>query len=151
MPAISRGGRLACNGFNSTTGQGGIVLLTPLHFEDLGGAARGALGDPVLTGYGTLQPGQPARLRLASAAPGSLAFLAWSASSVPFPLFGGVLHTNPVSFIVTLPTSGLGKFDLTFNWPAVPPGTTFYQQAAVLDAEAQFGVSLSNGLRAVTQ
>ena len=34
-----------------------------------GGAAPGALGDPVLSGYGPLAPGAPTRLRLASATP----------------------------------------------------------------------------------
>ena len=150
-PFMSRGGRIACNGLDTATGEAGIVLLTPSDFGDLGGAATGALGDPLLGGYGPLTAGAPARLRLASAAPGSVAVVAWSATSTPVPLFGGVFHATPTSFFVTLPTDSLGRFDVTFAWPSVLPGTPFYQQAAVLDAASALGVSMSNGLQGATQ
>jgi hypothetical protein len=150
-PVISRDGRIACNGLDTSTGQAGIVLLTPMGFETLGGATRGALGDPVLGGYGALVPGEPTRLRLASAAPISPAVLAWSASTNPVPLFGGVFHANPASLLFAFPTDALGRFDATFSWPSAPPGAAFYLQAGVIDPAAAFGVSMSNALKGVTQ
>jgi hypothetical protein len=150
-PAISRSGLLACNGLNTTSGEAGIVLLTPLAFEDLGGASRGALGDPVLSGYGSLAPGDSTRLRLASAAPDSLVYFAVSTTSNPVPFAGGILHANPPGLIVPFQTDAFGRFDLTFGWPAVPSGTTIYIQAATVDPEAGTGTALSNALLGVTQ
>jgi|GEM_PF-2143329 len=150
-PAISRSGRLACTGSNTTTGESGIVLLTPFAFEDLGGASRGALGDPVLSGFGTLVPGTPTRVRLASAAPGSRVYFAWSATSNPIPLHGGILYPNPPSLKVQSQTDALGRSEVTFNWPPASAGTSFYLQAGVIDPEAATGIALSNALQGVTQ
>ena len=150
VPAISRSGRLGLNGFNTSTGQAGIVLLSPRGFEDLGGGSPGALGTPVLTGYGSMVPGEPVRLRLASSATSSVSFLAWASASTPLPLFGGTLFANPVDFIVSFPTDALGRFDVTFGWPAFAPGATFYLQVGVVDPEASGSVALSNALRAVS-
>ena len=151
LPAISRGNRLACNGLDTSTGQGGIVLLTPLAFEDLGGAAAGALGDPVLTAYGSLLPGEPVRVRLASAAPGGVAIVALSATSSVVPLFGGTFHANPALVFLGVPVDGMGRFDMSADWPSVPAGTTVYMQVGMADAEAAHGFSLSNALEAVTR
>jgi len=150
-PAISRGGRLACKGSNSTTGESGIVLLTPLPFENLGGASRGAFGDPVLSGYGKLSPGKRVRVRLASAAPGSNGYFACSATSNPIPLYGGILYPNPPGLLVPFQTDGLGRFEKTFGWPSASIGSAFYLQAGVIDPEAATGVALSNALKGVTQ
>ena len=149
VPVISRGGRVAATGADSS-GQVGVILLSPSAFGNLGGASRGALGDPVLDGFGELVPGTPTRLRIASAAPNSVAVLGWSSSSVPIKLFGGTLVASPLDLFVALPTDFLGRAEVTFNWPAVPAGTAFYQQAAVIDGEAQVGVALSNGLRCIS-
>ena len=151
MPAISRSGRLACTGANATTGQSGVVLLTPLAFEDLGGASRGALGDPVLSGYGTLLSGDPIRLRLASAAPGSVVFVAVSATSTQVPLYGGTFYAYPFSQLFPFQADALGRFDVSSAWPIASPGTTLYLQTAVLDPTALGGVALSNALKGVTQ
>ena len=151
VPAISRGGLLAANGFNAGTGQGGIVLLTPASFENLHGASRGALGDPVLSGFGNLVPGEDARLRLASAATGAVSVLVLSTSSTPAPYAGGVLHANPAIAFINLPTDFLGRWDLTFPWPALPVGSDLFLQVGVLDSEASAGKALSNALHAVTQ
>ena len=151
VPAISRGGLLAGTGTNTVTGESGVVLLTPLAFEDLGGAARGELGDPVLSGYGSLLPGEPARLRLASAAPDSPVLLALSVRSTPVPLFGGLFHPTPGTRFFVGSTDALGRLDITFPWPAWPSVTPMYLQAVVIDPAAPGGVSLSNALRGETQ
>jgi hypothetical protein len=150
VPAISRGGLLAATGSNAGTGEGGLVLLTPSAFENLGGAARGALGDPVLSGYGSLVPGEDARVRLASALPDGLSYLVLSTSSTPVPLVGGVFHPNPADLFLAMPTDTLGRWDLGFTWPSLPVGSEVYLQVGVLDGEATAGKALSNGLRAVT-
>jgi hypothetical protein len=149
-PAISRGGLLAATGSNTHTGQAGLVLLTPSSFENLGGASRGALGDPVLSGFGTLIPGNGTRLRLASARPGAVSILLASATSTAVPFVGGVLHANPPTAFVTLPTDTLGRWDMSFAWPNLPVGSSLFLQVGVLDADALVGKSLSNALRAVT-
>ena len=148
---ISRGSGIACTGWNSSTNEYGILLLTPMAFEDLGGASRGALGDPVLSGYGTLVPGDPARVRLASAAPDSVAYFAWSSASNPLPLYGGTLYANPWSLLVPFQTDALGRFEKTFAWPSVSSGKAFYLQVGVVDPESADGIALSNALKGVTQ
>ncbi|MEZ5966131.1 MAG: hypothetical protein R3F56_20005 [Planctomycetota bacterium] len=146
-PVISRGGRVACNGVDSRSGQAGIVLLTPLPFVDLGGGTLGALGRPVLNGYGRLRGGEQVRLRLASAALASPAFLALSTRANPLPIFGGTFHPDAASAVVVpLPTDRLGRVDLTLSWPSAPSGTTVFVQAGALDAAANQGVCLSNAI-----
>lgn len=148
---MSRGGRLACTGVDTASGQGGIRLLSPLAFEDLGGAAAGSLGTPVLSGYGSLAPGDSTRVRLSSAAQNSLGVFVWSPSSTPLSLYGGLLYANPPSLFSSFQTDALGRSEVTFDWPLVSTGTPFYLQAGVFDSEAQGPVSLSNALRGVTQ
>lgn len=150
-PMISRGGRIVCTGVDTVAGQGGVVLLTPSGFEDLGGAGKGSRGAPILGGYGTIVAGAPTRLRLSAAAPNALAFLSASTSSTPVPVYGGLFQTNPALIVAILPTNALGRIDLTFAWPALPSGTLLYLQAGVQDAEGIGGVALANAVRGVTQ
>jgi len=153
-PRMSRGGRLATNGANRTTGEGGIVLLTPAGFGELGGASVGALGTPVLTGYGVPAPGEPVRVRLASAAQSSNGLLLISARSNPIPVLGGTLHPVPGQLRVPLQTDALGRAEVSFSWPAnLPPGATLFLQAIVRDAEAAepFSYTLSNALVAAIE
>jgi len=150
-PRISRCGVLATNGADTVTGDAGIVVLTPHSFDDRGGASMGALGDPVLGGFGTLVPGAATRLRLSSAAPNSIAYIAVSTTSTPIPLLGGMFHPNPAFAFIALPTDALGRLDITFNWPAAPVGSSLFLQAAVLDPESLYGKSLSNAIEAVTK
>ena len=104
----------------------------------------------MLSGYGTLFPGESARIRLASAAPESLAYFAWSSTSNPISVYGGILHANPWSLLVPFQTDALGRFEKTLVWPSVSPGMTFYLQVGVVDPEAATGIALSNALRGVT-
>lgn len=151
-PAISPCGLLACTGTNPVTQETGVVLLTPVAFEDLRGASAGELGDPLLTGYGSLAPGDPVRVRFANGAPGSASLLALSVASDPVPLFGGVFHANPALSFVPVPTDGLGRWQASGVWPTdAPAGLTVYLQVGVTDPASPFGTSLSNGLEAVTQ
>jgi hypothetical protein len=151
VPAIGRGGLLACTGSNASTAEGGLVLLTPVGFDDLGGASAGALGTPVLSGYGTLLSDTPARVRLASAAPGSPAYGLASLTSEPLPFQGGTLHANPFVLVRLFFTEALGRLDLTFNWPPLPVGTSVYLQFGVADPDAMTGVAMSNAVVGVTQ
>jgi hypothetical protein len=152
-PFMSRAGRLACNGLDTVSGQAGIVLLTPAGFTDLGGGAPGALGTPILGGYGVTAPGESVRVRLSAAAPGNLAWFVISSASSPVPKLGGLLHANPPELFQPIATDALGRVDETFDWPAAPVGSEVYLQAAVVDGEAEppYSFSLSNALQAVTR
>ncbi|MCA8976768.1 MAG: hypothetical protein KDC98_18745 [Planctomycetes bacterium] len=149
-PVISRGGRLATTGSNGT--QAGIVVLSPLPFSDLGGGVRGALGTPILTGYGDLRQGGTLRLRGASLEPGALAVLVVSLPSNPVQLLGATVFPDLASAVV-LPfvTDNLGRLEQTIALPFATTGMPLHAQAAALDAAAPFGVSVSNGLGGVAQ
>jgi len=153
-PRISRSGRLATNGGNLLTGEAGIVLLTPAGFESLGGESPGALGTPVLTGYGVPAPGEPVRIRLASAAKSNNAFLVISTNSNPIPILGGTLYPELGMRVLPLQTDALGRAETTFSWPAnLAPGTEVFVQAIVRDPEAAepYSHTLSNALVALIE
>ncbi|MCA8952307.1 MAG: hypothetical protein KDE27_22540 [Planctomycetes bacterium] len=151
-PVISRGGRILAIGTNATTNQSGLVLLTALPFDDLGDALAGSRGTPVLTGYGTLMQNGAVRMRAASMAPGSFAVLAVAIAANPTPLLGGIVHPD-LAGAVLLPflTDSMGRFDSTLQLPFVVTGMDLFQQAAVLDAAAPFGVAFSNALGGTAQ
>ena len=152
MPMLTRAGRLLATGTEVETGKTGLALLHPASFEDLGGASPGSLGTPILGGYGDLVAGTPTRLRLSSAAKNSSGFLVMSNQSTPRPLYGGTLFANPPRRIIPIQSDSNGRFELSFNWPAVPPGVQIYLQVTMLDSAAPGGpLALSNALKGVTQ
>ena len=55
----------------------------------------------------------------------------------------------PRRLLLALPIDGLGRVDLNFAWPAVPPGTALYFQARALDLSA-LSVAMSNALHGLT-
>ncbi len=122
-----------------------------LVFTDLGSGLAGAAGIPKLSGIGSLAVGSSNSLVLTSAATSSQALLFASVTSVPVPFKGGTLLAFPFTLAVNLGTDASGGVALPFTWPsAVPAATTLFFQAAVQDAAAVKGVSLSNALEAVT-
>jgi len=120
-----------------------------LPWTDLGGAAQGSNGLPVLTGRGVLMGGCPASLELSSAAPSSAALLFLSTASTPIPFKGGTLFPWPPLTTFLLATGAAGE--LTVSLPAWPPGLTgleLFFQYVIADPGAAGGASLSNGVRA---
>ncbi len=120
-------------------------------FTGLGSALAGVNGKPVLWGEGDLTTGSAGALNLrdgARSASGAL-FVALSEGAVPFK--GGTLVAVPIVVIVVIATDVDGELQLAWpSWPAMPSDTTIVFQVALNDAAAVKGVSLSNGLRAIT-
>lgn len=149
-PVVSRGGLLAANGSNATTGQAGIVLLRPADFVDLGGASLARRGHPVLTTYGNLTPGSPARFRLAAAAPSSWTYYLVATNPTPVSIFGGTLFAYPWISTETVLTDAAGRHDATVPWPLVAPGTPFVVQAVIVQ-NGSFDFVLSNAILTITR
>ena len=120
-------------------------------FTGLGHALAGAAGKPVLWGEGTLQTGSPGALNFRSVAPSATGLLFISLVEGAAAFKGGVLVTIPLLALVPVASNGSGELQLAWpSWPAVPSGTTIVFQAGFSDAAAIKGVSLTNGLRALT-
>lgn len=113
-----------------------------------GPGLAGAAGVPELSGTGLNLPGAPSMVLLEGAAPGAPCVLVLGLAKASAPLKGGVLVPQ-ASELVPLPaTDPQGSASLTDAWPAVPPGTTVWVQAWLLDAGGPAGFSASNGLKA---
>lgn len=120
-----------------------------LTWSNLGHALAGAVGEPLLSGQGDLQPGTPVFLQLASAAPGAASALIVGLQQVDLPFLGGTLVPSPDVLLVGLPTGATGGWILAGTWPAgVPAGTLVRFQAWIPDAVTPFGYAASNGLQA---
>jgi glucose/arabinose dehydrogenase len=136
----------------STGTNGQLFKLVPGGpFTGLGNALAGVNGEPVLWGEGTLVTGTPGALNLRDGAPSATGamFVALAEGAAPFK--GGVLVAVPIQLLVAIATDVDGELSLAWpSWPAMPSGTTIVFQVALSDAAAIKGVSLSNGLRAVT-
>ncbi|HZJ72843.1 MAG TPA: FG-GAP repeat protein [Planctomycetota bacterium] len=115
----------------------------------LGFGLAGVAGVPWLSGSGPLTTASAGTLKLADAAPSSLALLFVSLASTPTPFKCGTLAAVPIAFQLPLASNGAGAINLAWGaWPAGLSGLDLTFQAAVLDGAAVCGVSLSNALRA---
>lgn len=125
-----------------------VVITLPNNFADLGGSSTGSTGNPVLDGYGWLNPGLTAGVELSNATPSSLGILAYGGAYNPTPLFGGLVGPVPATGFLVFPTDANGEIDFTFTWPlTMPSGASIYAQYGVLDGVAAGGVALSNTLQ----
>ena len=135
------------------TDAGRVVVLssTPEPWTNLGLGLAGALGEPALSGAGTLVAGSPGFLRVLGAlpsAPGAL-FVGFSALGAPFK--GGTLVPTP-NLVLNLTTSPGGSLLLPWShWPAGLPGFShIWFQAWIADPTAPAGAAASNALLATT-
>ena len=136
-------------GFFANTGW--MIELPPSPWDHLGGGTPGANGVPNLTGQGSCDAGSMARLRLEDAAASSSAFLGVSVTPAPIPLFGGILHANPLDVVLVIATDANGEFESFFTWPpSLMSGVSLTFQVGVIDGAAAFTVALSNGLEGTT-
>ncbi len=123
-------------------------------FTDLGHGLAGALGEPALTGTGTLIGGDPVSLDLTGAAPAASAVLFVGFTELNFPFFyGGTLVPDPTApaLLLVLVTDGSGGVSLPGTWPdGLPSGFELYLQTWIVDASGPFGFTASNGLRGTT-
>jgi hypothetical protein len=105
----------------------------------------------VLSGYGSLEVGSLGFFDLSNAAPSAQAFLFVGTTVGGVPFKGGTFVPFPFAFGLPAGTGPGGNIVLGWiNWPAgLPPGAQFVMQWWIVDAAGPFGVSASNGLRAV--
>lgn len=133
-------------------GYGGFILVqSDVTWSDLGGGTAGINGVPSLSGTGSLVGGTTAGLDLTDAAPSALA-LAWmSFASAPVAAIGGTVHATPFTNQFLFGTNAAGEFSASTTWPVgVPAGTEVWFQFIVQDASSIHGLTLSNGLKAIT-
>jgi uncharacterized membrane protein len=124
-----------------------IVSSSP--WTDLGRGLFGGTGLPVLAGEGTLEPQSPVEIELSSAAANAPAVLVIGASELGTPFAGGILVPNPLVALGLVTDLEGNALALAGTWPdAVPPGTSLYFQAWILDPHAPRRLAATNGLRA---
>ncbi len=118
----------------------------------LGGNAGSTNHQPVLRPlFGSLAPGSLLTLDLKGAPP-STALLAWlSFASTPLDIFNGTLFANPPSAQFLRFSDPSGVWTQSLTWPNnIPVGTEFWLQFLVQDASVPAGITLTNGLKAIT-
>jgi hypothetical protein len=119
-------------------------------WTDEGSALAGITGPPHLEGAGSMVVTTQQILTLSNAAPSAMSALYTSGSSSPTPFKGGTLLPGPVVFTTLLATSAAGGWSIHFRAPAGASGTELWGQAAIQDAAAVQGVSLSNAVKGTT-
>jgi hypothetical protein len=102
---------------------------------------------PSLIGIGNLTSGSTTRFALRGAPPSSPGWLLAGIQQIDLPFLGGTLVPLPIT-VVPWTSDPDGAAELTLAWPAAPPGTKVFFQAACLDPQAAQGWSASNGLMA---
>ena len=129
----------------------GVIDTSSGPWANIGGGLKGKKGKPVLTGEGPLTAVTPVSIELSSGKENATSVLFGSIGSQPVAFKGGTLVAHPWSLFVDFVSDGNGDIDLATVWPAnVPSDIELWFQFAMQDDEAIYGVSLSNGLKAVT-
>lgn len=128
-----------------------IASIAPMRWEYLGNALAGTLGEPRLSGDGTLNGGTIVILDLKSANPGASAALVIGFSAIYAPLKGGILVPDNDLIFFGLPVNAVGELSVTGIWPlGVPPRVDFWFQFWIPDGAGPVGFAASNGLRGET-
>ena len=129
----------------------GEVPVTDGVWTHLGGGLAGEAGVPQLLGTGTLLGNSPVSLDLTQGHALAAGALFGSIGSMPVPFKGGSLVAFPWALLLPLGTDAQGELHLPSVWPAgIPSALELTFQVAQQDPAAPKGVSLSNGLRALT-
>lgn len=136
---------------NPIFGWGGLAAVPHSPWSNEGCALAGIAGDPLLTGFGSLQEGSANTITLSNAAPGALAVRFIAPSSTPIPVFGGVLKPYPFVSPLIATTSISGSYPFAFVMPpGVPSNMQIWVQWAIQDGAAINGIALSNALLGLT-
>jgi len=115
--------------------------------QDLGLALGGTHGRPVLTVFGSFQPGASTKIRVENALEGSQAHVALGASRLDAPFKGGVLVPTLDLLILGLPLDAAGQLELASAWPAgVPSGLQAWLQFWITDAGGPAGFAATNAV-----
>jgi hypothetical protein len=124
-------------------------------WTDHGNALAGTHGDPLLTGSGTLVPGEAFTITLGGALELVTVYVLVGAEPLYAPLHNGgwvVPDFNPPGFVLATTTSAAGQSVLTGHWPlGLPAGFRVYVQAWLLDPGGSLGKAASNALVGTTQ
>jgi hypothetical protein len=117
---------------------------------NLGNGLAGALGEPLLTGSGTLEAGTPTSIDLSNAAVNAPLLFGIGSSTIFAPFAGGTVVPS-LEIILSGTTDAAGKASLAGNWPGgVPSGSSFFLQAFVVDPTGPHGFAFSNAISATT-
>lgn len=118
-------------------------------WTDLGQGLPGALGQPVLSGTGTLLGGAPNALATTNLPPLGFGILVVGFTATPQPLFGGTLVPSPdLLFVQVADAAGASVFPFTFA--ATPPsGAMLAAQYWAFDGSLPGGFAVSNAVRAM--
>ena len=121
-------------------------------WKHIGTGLAGALGEPVLDGFGTMISGDATEVRLSNAPAGAPFYVIAGYSQIDAPFLGGVFIPSLDYIFPVLIADGKGAASLPFSWPKnIPAGFTTYWQAWVVDATGPQGVTATQGLTNVTQ
>ena len=145
--ALNDGRQVALVASNATSGQSGVVLLTPSGETCQTDLGFGGPGNMQLSMCGgDLSSGTSADLSLTGGVPNATAFLLLGVQSNVVPFKGGFLLPVPWLMLLPLPLDGTGAAAL----PGLPGGggpLSVYAQAAMHDASQAKGFAMSNALR----
>ena len=166
-PGVGDGGNPGPPGFGSPPGQSGTPGQNIPGQPGVAGAGGGACSAwaqvgpgktglfglaPQLTGSGPLSGGSANAVDLSFAYPQSSAALVLGFGYLGLPYKDGVIHPTADLVVPGIPTGVSGALSLPFTWPGgLPPDPVVYLQFWVTDPSASFGLSASNGLRALGQ
>jgi len=114
---------------------------------DLGFPLAGVNGEPQLTATSAFGATNRFALELTDAAPSAAMFQVFGNQPIFAPVFGGTLVPRP-EVLVPRTTDASGSLTTPLLWPAsLPPGSSVYAQAWIVDAAALQGFAASNGLK----
>ncbi|HEX5011328.1 MAG TPA: VCBS repeat-containing protein [Planctomycetota bacterium] len=117
-------------------------------WEALAPGLAGEAGVPRLDGSGALVSGSLVSVALEHAAPGSPGLLFVGFAEVDAPFLGGVLVPSP-DVVAGFITNASGQHAWAAPWPGgLPPGSSMYVQAWILDPSAAEGAAASQALTA---
>jgi hypothetical protein len=116
-------------------------------FTNMGFALEGVLGEPILSGTGTMAAGSTNALDLVDARPIAVALLLVSMSNSPTAFKGGKIVPTPAPVQLLLLTDRKGDIHVDFELPAlVPGGLDIYMQFVIQDPAAVQLFALSNAI-----
>ncbi|MFT5287018.1 MAG: hypothetical protein ACI8TQ_003193 [Planctomycetota bacterium] len=131
-----------------------ISAIVPAEFQNYGAGLAGSGGAvPTLTGTGNTSTGSPFSIDVANGMGGASAFVFVGLNPASDPAFGGFSLVDSAFTVISRTLSGPsgtpGVGSTTLNIAITDPalvGVSLYLQAAMLDAGATQGVSLTEGL-----
>jgi len=115
--------------------------------QDLGLALAGTHGRPVLTVFGSFQPGASIEILVENALEASFAHIVLGASRIDAPFKGGIFVPKPDLLILSLPLDAAGSLQLASAWPAgLPSGLQAWTQFWITDAGGPAGYAATNAV-----